>query len=228
VGCFSHQSSKTIGCGEGGSIVGNDDELMDKCYTVMNHGTSRRGKNETIGNKMRMNELEGAILVAQLVNAKEQWKRRNENAAYLTSKLKACPGVVPQKLYDGYESGSWYLYTMGYRKEHFNNVSRSVFLKALAAEGVTLSPYISTGLHREPWVDHILGLKEYQKMYDPKRLQQYKEEMDCPVCDKICSEEMLMFWSSGPLLGTRSDMDDVINAILKVYENRDQLTKINV
>ena len=223
LGCFSHQSSKTIGCGEGGSIVGNNDELMDKCYTVMNHGTSRSGKNETIGNKMRMNELEGAILVAQLVNAKEHWKRRNENAAYLTSKLKACPGVVPQKLYDGYESGSWYLYTMGYRKEHFNNVSRSVFLKALEAEGVSLSPYIANGLHNAPWVDHILGLKVYQKMYDPRRLKQYREELPCPVCDKICSEEMLMFWASGPLLGSRSDMDDVVNAIMKVYENRDQL-----
>lgn len=226
VGCFSHQSSKTIPCGEGGSIVGNDDALMDKCYTVMNHGTSRRGKSETIGNKMRMNELQGAILVAQLVAAKEQWKRRNENAAYLTSKLKACPGVVPQKLYDGYESGSWYLYTMGYRKEHFNNVDRSVFLKALAAEGINISPYISNGLHREPWVDHVLGLKEYQKMYEPARLKQYREELPCPVCDKICSEEMLMLWSAGPLLGTKADMDDIANAIMKIYENRDQLTKI--
>jgi len=226
VGCFSHQSSKTIGCGEGGSIVGNNDELMDKCYTVMNHGTSRRGRSETIGNKMRMNELEGAILVAQLVNAEEQWKRRNENARYLTSKLKACPGVVPQKLYDGFESGSWYLYTMGYRKEHFNNASRSVLIKALAAEGLAVSPYISNGLHREPWVDHILGLKEYQKMYEPARLKQFKEELSCPVCDKICSEEMLMLWSTGPLLSERSDMDDIINSIMKVYENRDQLSLI--
>ena len=32
VGCFSFQSSKTIACGEGGGIIGNDEELMDKCY----------------------------------------------------------------------------------------------------------------------------------------------------------------------------------------------------
>ncbi|MDR0714010.1 MAG: DegT/DnrJ/EryC1/StrS family aminotransferase [Bacteroidales bacterium] len=225
-GCFSHQSSKTVSCGEGGSIVGNDDDLMDRCYTVQNHGTSRRGKHETIGSKYRMNELEGAILIAQLVNAKEQWKRRNENAAYLTSKLKNCPGVVPQKLYDGTDSGSFYLYTMGYRKEHFNNVDRSVFLKALAAEGVALSPYIKNGLHKESWIDHILGLKEYRTMYSPARLKQYREELDCPVCDRICGEEMLMLWASGPLLGNQSDMDDVVNAIMKIYENREQLTKI--
>jgi hypothetical protein len=56
-------------------------------------------------------------------------------------------------------------------------------------------------------------------------LKRYKEEMTCPVCDRVCNE-MLMLWSSGPLLGTKSDMDDIANAIMKLYENRDQLTQI--
>jgi hypothetical protein len=37
---------------------------------------------------------------------------------------------------------------------------------------------------------------------------------------------MAMIWASGPLLGTRQDMDDVINAIVKVYENRDKLSSV--
>jgi hypothetical protein len=37
---------------------------------------------------------------------------------------------------------------------------------------------------------------------------------------------MAMIWASGPLLGTRQDMDDVINAIAKVYENRDKLSSV--
>lgn len=228
VGCFSHQTSKTIACGEGGSIIGNDEALMDTCYTVMNHGTDRKGHSVTIGPKYRMNEFEGAVLLGQLGGAIERWKRRNENAAYLTARLKSCPGLVPQKLYEGTESGSFYLYTMGYRKEHFNNVDRSVFLKAIQAEGINLSPYISNGLHKEPWVDHILGLDVYQKMYSPGRLKQYKEELVCPVCDRVCSEEMVMLWASGPLLGTKEDMDDIVNAIMKVYENKDQLSQVKV
>ncbi len=63
-------------------------------------------------------------------------------------------------------------------------------------------------------------------MYGKDRLAQFKEEMDCPVCDLICDQEMLMLWASGPLLGTKEDMDDVINAMTKVYENRDQLNLI--
>jgi perosamine synthetase len=225
LGCFSHQTSKVLSCGEGGSIIGNDEELMDRCFTVMNHGTNRHGHSVTIGPKYRMNEFQAAILLAEMEKAVSQWKLRNENAVYLTSRLKECPGVVPQKLYEGTDSGSYYLYTMGYRKEYFNNVSREVFMRALGAEGVGISPYLSNGLHREPWVDHIIGLKVYQKMYSAERLKRYKEEMTCPVCDRVCNE-MLMLWSSGPLLGTKSDMDDIANAIMKLYENRDQLTQI--
>jgi perosamine synthetase len=225
LGCFSFQTSKTIACGEGGAIVGDDEELMDKCYTVHNHGTSRRGRTEVTGPKYRMNEFEAAILLAQLGGAQERFVRRNENAAYLTSRLKGCSGVVPQKLYEGTASGSFYLYAMSYKKELFNNVDRARFLKAVAAEGVSLSPYIERGLHREPWVDNIVKTKAYQKSFSPRRLQQFREEISCPKCDQVC-QEMVMIWASGPLLGDRSDMDDIADAILKVYENRDKLGSI--
>lgn len=225
VGCFSFQSSKTIACGEGGGIIGDDEELMDRCYTVHNHGTSRRGLTEVIGPKYRMNEFEAAVLLGQLSGVMERFARRNENAAYLTSRMKDIPGLVPQKLYEGTSSGSFYLYAMSYHKEHFNDVDRATFLKALGAEGVSLSPYITQGLHKEPWIDHILSSKVYQKMYSPQRLREYREQLECPNCDRVC-QEMAMIWASGPLLGTREDMADVADAIEKVYENRDKLRSI--
>uniref|UniRef100_UPI0032178FE8 DegT/DnrJ/EryC1/StrS family aminotransferase n=1 Tax=uncultured Draconibacterium sp. TaxID=1573823 RepID=UPI0032178FE8 len=225
LGCFSFQTSKVISCGEGGAIIGNDEDLMNECYTVQNHGTSRKGRTERIGPKYRMNEFEAAILLGQLSKAKEEYKRRNENANYLYSKLKDFPGVVPQKLYPGTESGSFYLFTMSYKKEHFNNIDRDTFIKAIKAEGIDLSRYIKNGLHREPWVDNIINQKMYQKMYAPQRLTKFREEMNLPNCDKVC-EDMLMLWASGPLLGTKDDMDDVVNAITKIYDNRDQLKKI--
>ena len=226
LGCFSHQTSKVVACGEGGSIVSNNAELIEQCYTVQNHGTSRKGSTETIGPKYRMNEFEGAILLGQLPTALERHAIRNRNANYLTSKIKDIPGITPQKLYDGTEEGSFYLYTMNYNKKMYNGAPREKYLKALAAEGVSLSPYIKNGLHKELWIDNILSRKEYQQMYGKDRLQQFKEEMDCPVCDLICNEEMLMLWASGPLLGAKEDMDDIINAMVKVYENRDKLNSI--
>jgi hypothetical protein len=114
---------------------------------------------------------------------------------------------------------------MSYNKEYFNNAPRSKFLKALEAEGISLSTYLPNGLHKEPWTDHILNLKVYQKMYSPARLQRYRDELVCPNCDQAI-DNIAMIWASGPLLGNREDMDDIINAILKVYENRDKLNSI--
>ncbi|NMC21075.1 MAG: DegT/DnrJ/EryC1/StrS family aminotransferase, partial [Thermogutta sp.] len=225
LGAFSFQTSKTIACGEGGAVVGDDEQLMDQCYTVQNHGTSRRGATEVIGPKYRMNEFEGAVLLGQLPGVQERFALRNENAAYLTSKLKDCPGVVPQKLYEGTHSGAFYVYGMTYKKEHFNDVSRETFLRAVRAEGINLGPYIGRGLHKDPWVEHILNAKVYQRMFSAKRLQEYREQNDCPNCDKVC-RDVVAFWSSGILLGTKEDMDDIANAILKVYENKDKLKAV--
>ena len=226
LGCFSFQASKAIACGEGGAIVGNDQALMDTCFTVQNRGASRTGSNVTIGFKSRMNEFEGAILGGQLEGVKERFRIRNENANYLTSKLKGFKGLVPQKHYPGSESGSYYHYAMTYNKQHFNGASRSQFLKAVNAEGVGFGSYIRTGLHREPWIDHILTLKEYKSMYSASRLKAYKEGMHLPNCDKISDETMVSFWGSGALLADRSELDNIINAIMKVYENRDKLKSV--
>lgn len=217
VGCFSFQTSKTIACGEGGVAIGDDEDLMDKVFMVMMNGSAK-----ITGTKYRMNELEGAILLGQLSGVQERFDIRNRNAKYLSSKLKGFPGLVPQKLYPGTDSGSFYLYPMSYKKEHFNNADRSKFLKAMEAEGISFSPYIANGLHREPWTDYIMNLREYKKMYSAERLNRYREQLRLPKTDQVC-EEMVMIWASGPLLGSQSDMDDIINAIMKVYENRDQL-----
>ena len=224
IGCFSFQSSKTIACGEGGAIVGNDEELMDKCFTFHNHGTNRKGRTTIGGPKYRMNEFEAAVLLGQMDGVKERLARRRENGLYLNSRLKDFPGIVPQKLYDG-DSGAFYLYMTTYNKEHFNNASRSTFLKAIAAEGVPFAPYIIQGLHKEAWTKDIMDQKIYKQMFKPARLKKFQNELDCPNVDNIL-ENILLIWASGALLGTREDMDDIVNAIMKVYDNRDKLSSI--
>jgi len=224
-GCFSFQTSKVFCCGEGGAIISKNEELMDKCYTVMNHGTAKNGRTMLIGSKYRMNEFEGAVLLGQMPGIRERHTIRNRNAKYLTEQLKDIPGLVPQKLYPGTTAGSFYIYGWSYKKEHFNNAPREKFLKAVSAEGINLSPYIANGLHQEPWTEHIQTLPEYKTMFGEARLKKFKEELYLPKCDQVC-REMVMLWASGPLLGTPADMDDLIHAIRKVYANRDKLNSI--
>jgi len=225
LGAFSFQESKVISCGEGGGVVGNDEMMMERIFTVQNHGTTRKGVTERIGTKYRMTEFEGAILMGQMQGLKERHEIRNRNADYLRSKLKNFPGLVPQKFYEGTKSCAYYKFAMTYNKEHFNNAGIDKFLKAVRAEGVPLSTYIAHGLHKEPWTEYIQNVKVYKKMYSPARLQQFKAELNFPNCDKVCRDTVILN-GPGPMLGSLEDMDDMINAIMKVYENRDKLNTI--
>lgn len=223
LGCFSFQASKAIACGEGGAVVGNDEVLMEECYTVQNRGSSRAGKNETIGPKYRMNEFEGAVLMGQLDGAMERFEKRDQNANFLNYNLKEITGLTPQKQYPGTESGGYYRYALSYDTAGFGGVSRDAFLKAVSAEGVPFGSYIRNGFHREPWVSHILGLKDYQKMYSTNRLNEYKESMNMPNCNTVTDETHISLWGSGILLGSREEMQGIVDAVTKVYENRNQL-----
>jgi hypothetical protein len=63
-------------------------------------------------------------------------------------------------------------------------------------------------------------------MYSASRLKEYKASMHLPKCDKITDETMVSFAGSGALLAGRDEMDNIINAIMKVYENRDKLKSL--
>lgn len=225
LGCFSFQASKAIACGEGGAVVGNDQALMEECYTVQNRGASRKGKNERSAPKYRMNEFEGAVLLGQLDDAKKRFEIRNANANYLSDKLKNIPGLTPQKQYEGTESGSYYNYAMKFDAEKFG-VDREVFLKAVRAEGIPFTSYIREGLHRAPWVETVLNQPVYKRFYTEQRLRTYREELELPKCDEITDKTLVAFWGSGVLIGSTADMNDIVNAVTKVYENRQQLKNI--
>jgi perosamine synthetase len=226
LGCFSFQASKNMACGEGGAIIGDDEELMDKCYTVHNRGDSRRGRKELIGPKYRMNELEAALLLPQFDNVHNLFNLRNENCYHMNSKLSDIPGIVPQKLYKGTGASSWHLYLTQYKKEHFNNTSRAKFIDALRAEGVGITAYIANGFHRNNVIaNHILDLDVYKKMFSASRLKKYREELHLPNCDRV-TDEINLNWTGIPTASNIEEVDRIFDAVMKVYENRDQLSSL--
>jgi len=224
LGCFSFQNSKNLPCGEGGAIVGDDDEIMDRCYSYHNFGrpygrVTGRG-HAILGTKCRMAEYQAAILLAQMKRLEEQTKRRNENANYLTSRIKDIPGIIPHKLYEGVTRAAYHLYPFRYEKEYFNNAPRSKFLAALRAEGIPCSGGYGR-INKGDFFERALNSRNFQKMYSKKRLNWCREQNHCPDNDQLCKEAVWFFHNL--LLGTKSDMDDIADAILKIYENRNKL-----
>ena len=224
LGCFSFQSSKVMACGEGGAIVGNDGELMERCYTFHNMGLSTKSGSIGIGTKYRMNELEAAVLNPQFATVAEQTQTRNENAAYLAGRLEEIPGIVTQKLHQGFTKGAYYIYGFRYQKEHFNDAPKEKFLRALRAEGIRFTTMYFDQLNRQPFIEHTLKSRAFQKTFSKERLKRYREQNHCPCNDQLSAEGVWL--PQYAFLGGKKLMDDIADAMAKIHDNKDQLGKL--
>jgi dTDP-4-amino-4,6-dideoxygalactose transaminase len=145
---------------------------------------------------------------------------RLANALYLDKKLKEIPGIVPYKLANGATRSAYHLYPFRYLSEKFNNVPREKFIRALNAEGIPCGsgygPQNKDGL-----IEDTLNSKGYKRLFTEARLKKWRDENILPGNDKICREAVI--FSQNILLGSAGDMEDIVRAITKIYENRETL-----
>lgn len=228
-GCFSFQTSKNLPIGEGGAILTNDTEYYDRLYSYHNFGYasgSVSGQISSISalilaNKIRMSEYQAVIGLCQMEKLEEQHRKRNENAAYLTEKLKAYPGITPVKLHEGVTSASYYIYAMVYNQDKLDGLPRQRFIDAINAEGIPMGTgYPNDPLYAQPMMNEVFKSDIYKKLYtaDELNFEKYKHKNHCPSLIKTYNSALWM-WQGGLMLGTKSDMDDIINAIDKVHNN---------
>ncbi len=225
-GCFSFQNSKNLPIGEGGAIVSDDDDFMDRCYSYHNYGNpygtvvGEVGAGTVIaGTKLRITEYQAAIGLAQLKRLEEETSIRNENAEYLKSQIKDIRGIIPYKLYNNVTRAAFHLFPFRYNKEEFKGLSRENFLKALSAEGIPCSSGYAP-LNKMPYLNNAFQSKNFQKMYPKEMLNfdAYLENNQCPLNDKLCDEEAVWL-SQKLLLAGKSDMDEIAQAIDKIKKN---------
>jgi len=138
----------------------------------------------------------------------------------LTSRIKDIPGIIPHKLYEGATRAVYHLYPFRYKKESFNDIPRNKFLAALEAEGVPCSGGYGPQ-YRDGLIEQALNSKNFKRSFSKERLDRYRQELHYPDNDQLCQEAVWL--TQNLLLGTRSDIDDIADAILKIYENRDKI-----
>jgi dTDP-4-amino-4,6-dideoxygalactose transaminase len=226
-GCFSFQASKNLNSGEGGAIITDDADFMEQCYAFHNNGRGRRRSGELAyphgGANLRMTEFQAALLLTQMSRLQEQMKTREENARLLTQLLQEIPGIAPAKMYGGCTRNAYHLYMFRYDKEQFAGAPRAKFLKALSAEGIPCSGGYAP-LNKEPFLREALGSKAYKSIYGPDRLAAWERDNHCPENDHLCGEAVWFFQTM--LLGKRSDMEQIAEAVRKVHANAAELAKV--
>ena len=140
-GYFRFQASKNLNSGDGGAILTSDVALHERCSAFHKDGSGLHPGNFTYsatGCNLRMTEFQAAMLMAQMNRIEEQ-ARTGTNVLCLTSMLHGIPGIAPACMYDSCTSNAYRLYIFRYDSRRFAELSRTAFLKVLAAEGVPAS-----------------------------------------------------------------------------------------
>jgi dTDP-4-amino-4,6-dideoxygalactose transaminase len=219
---FSFQSSKNLTAGEGGIITTNNDALAEACRSIHNCGRVPSGvwyEHHVISGNYRLGEFQGAVLNAQLDRLEAQTRRRDRNGRYLTSMLAGLPGVHPQKRSAECTRHSYHLFMLRLDSRAFG-APRAAVIEALQAEGIPCSAGYGFSLHDQPMFRH----KAFGP-YVPKasaRLDYRKTS--CPNSDLVCREQCIWL-EQNIFLGSRADMDDIVRAFEKIFENRELLRR---
>jgi dTDP-4-amino-4,6-dideoxygalactose transaminase len=231
-GCFSLQTSKVTTCGEGGAAIGDDDEMMDRAYSYHNfarpHGLRAKDCEYGYvgaGTKARITEFQASILITQMLTSDQEIDRREQNGRYLAARLSEVPGIVPRKEHPQTNRLSYHTCGFRYKAELFDGLPRAHFLKAVRAEGIPMNSGLGNiarySQNREGTIEGVLESKTYKAIYSEKRIKDYRDKLSCPEAEQLVKETV--GFSQNALLGTKKDMDDIVDGIQKVYENRREL-----
>jgi len=228
MGVFSLNYHKTIHCGEGGIIVTNNDDYAERLQLIRNHAevvVNNKGvKNlvNMIGFNYRMTEIEAAIAIEQLKKLENLLIPRIKTADYLTRHLSNLQGIEPPFVRSGVRHG-YYVYPIIYHAEKVG-VPREKFVTALNAEGIPVGNGYVKPLYLEPCYQQKIGFGRhgYPFTYEKyKGTLNYKKGL-CPVTERMYYQE-IMIANICHANVTNQDLDDVINAIEKIFGNISEL-----
>jgi dTDP-4-amino-4,6-dideoxygalactose transaminase len=151
-GSFSFQNSKVMTAGEGGILISNDREFIDRAWSIANCGRQRGGgwfHHHSPGSNYRMTAWQAAVLVAQLERLPAQIALRTRNAEMLRRELAGVVGLRFQQSPPQVNSNSYYL-LLGRVDEAVLGRSRDEFHRTLTAQGVPATPFYPHALYGNP------------------------------------------------------------------------------
>ena len=241
VGGFSLNYHKHIHTGEGGIALTNSNYLAERMQLIRNHGEAVVASKPTkdfdnlIGFNFRLGEIEAAIGIEQLKKASKLIAKRIENVKYIEKKLENCKLVktisIPNHIKHVY-----YNHNLMFQENNEFNLSASQFIDAVKSELPATKlrekdgPLIGLG-----GIKPLYHLPIYQKQIAigskgyPFKGSHYKGKVDyskalCPNAENIRSK-LIIHELMYPNM-TKNDLDDFVNAFIKVETYADQLVDV--
>ncbi len=228
LGAFSFQSSKLITCGEGGAVITNNLEYMEKVQSYINAGRASvtdQFHHRIVGFNYRLGEFQAAVLGPQLDRLPEQSRLRDKNMAYLETRLKKTPGIGLLKADPRITRLAPYGYVLKYFSEKAKDIPRAAFVAALQLEGIPCD-----GLFYEPIYNSSLFPVEPADFpalsWGREKPLDLRSMYSCPESEKAAYHEAVWFMHQ-MFLGSKRDVDAIADGIHKVLENVEELHNLD-
>ena len=207
-GCFSFYVTKNLVTGEGGMVITNHEERVNRIKRLALHGMSKDAWKrfsddgyqhyyvEEAGFKYNMMDIQAAIGIHQLEKIEKNWLRRQEIWNYYNDNFSELPIKLPTQP-EKNTKHAYHLYTILIDKSK-SGLTRDEFLNRMNAEN------IGTGVHYLSIPEHPYYQKQFGwKPEDyPKAMKIGKQTVSLPLSPKL----------------TDGDIDRVILTIKKILD----------
>ncbi|MBR6790119.1 MAG: DegT/DnrJ/EryC1/StrS family aminotransferase [Oscillospiraceae bacterium] len=209
----SCQNTKNLTCGEGGIITTDDDALAERIAVMLNGG-EEDGVYTAVSQDHSITEFQAALLLSQYEKLDSEMRIREENAAYLREKLTALDFLSPVGYDERIGRHAWHLFILRLNSEKLTEkgITREQFVKAVSAEGIPLScgymPLYSFPCVSADYTERLIGGEIGRG--------------PLPVCETAARLEGTWI-TQDALLGSRADMDAIVDGLKKVWAEAESL-----
>lgn len=177
IGCHSFGENKILRIGEGGAVVSDDDQFMDRVEIIRHEGEvwSRTGTTASKGSNLKLIDIVGgidyisrghnfryspilaALGISRLHSIDDQIKSMNKNADRYTDLLTEIEGINIPETHNAAER----IYSSYIALVESEVFDRDTFLLCLAMEGVPIGVHFPKPLHKTKIYETFSGDKNF-------------------------------------------------------------------
>jgi dTDP-4-amino-4,6-dideoxygalactose transaminase len=220
-GSFSHQSTKLLTAGEGGSLLTDDERLARRAHSLIDCGRAKdpEEKEFTFGANYRLGELHAALLLSALERFGGQQAERAVAGRHLQELAGQVPGVRLLPPDPRITRWSFYRFILLIEPEAFAGASNRRVCEALEAEGVGAwegyEPMSRYDLF-QPGLSRLPVAVEHADRLDPAR-------MSFPVAEDA-GLRRTVYLDENVFRAGRRGIEDAVEALAKVQRHAGELT----
>jgi len=224
LGSFSHQSTKLLTAGEGGTLLTDDEQLARRAHSLIDCGRPKDAdeKDHTFGANYRLGELHAALLLLGLERFPAQQAERAANGRHFQELAGEIPGVRLLPPDPRISRWSFYRYILLIEPEAFAGASNERVCDALEAEGVGAwvgyEPMSRYDLF-QPALSRLPVAVEHATRLDPAT-------MSFPVAEDAALRRTVYLDENVFRAGQRG-VEDAVEALAKIQRHAEELPDLS-